>query len=393
MKIAHLSDLHIGRQLNDCTLLEQQRLLAEQIYTLLVDKEVDALVIAGDLFDRSVPSAEAVELLDAMICHIVGDLKIPVLAVCGNHDSGRRLSFASRLYRSGGFYLAARYTGRIDCVTLFDSYGPVDFYLLPYLQPSDVKPYAADEEITTYNQAYQWVLRDTVPSAQMRRVLVAHGFFADLSARGTAELLTSDSEVSVGGVDLTDAGLFKGFDYVALGHLHTPQPVGKSGAIWYSGSPLKYSLSEAQQNKEMIIVTLNAQGLDGLEHCPLTPARDLRIIQGSFYDLIDPAFHQNKHFDDYVFANIEEDHYILYAAEKLRVLFPNLLGLKFMRAQQGDVPAVSASEQLEKESLPSLFARFYREVSGEELNETQKDLIEQTARSLSDMLYQGGEDL
>lgn len=376
MNILHTSDLHLGKSLYEVSLVQDQDHIINQIIEYVDTQKADLLIIAGDIYDRAIPSLEAVGLYDKLLSAVVGERKVPVAAIAGNHDSAERMDFGRELYLDSGYYIAGTVGASIRKVVLQDQYGPVDLYLLPYLEPADLRGLFPGEPVRTFQDAYRLLLEQNAPSIDPshRNLLVAHGFFSGLGQENM--LLTSDSELRVGGMDVVDSGLFSPFDYVALGHLHACQKAGRD-TVRYSGSPLKYSLSEQDQQKGILSVTLREKGQAEVHLLPLSPLHDLRTIKGFFEELIDPSFHRDKPFDDYVFAEIQDTLAIAYPMEKLRTLFPNILGLRFSH-EDGESEGWSPSGMaMAKRSPEELFADFYRSVHGSEISPQELELLRQ----------------
>lgn len=375
MKLLHTSDWHIGRSLFEFSLLEDQRDIFEEICNIIRQQQVDALLVCGDLYDRSLPSAQAVELLDEIFTTLSSRLHLPILAISGNHDSARRISYGSRLFEQNGLYLAGGWSPELKKVTLHDEHGPVNFFLLPYFVPQQVRLGYQEPELNSATAAFQAILehnRGQIDPSQ-RNVLLAHGFFMRQShhADGQDEPdspLCSGSETSVGASDLTDLSCAELFDYVALGHLHNPQ---RAGCDWmrYSGSPLKYSVDESNSRKSVTLVELGEKGSLHLSEIPLKPRRDLRVISGTMEELCDPALAS----DDYVFARIVSDGPVLGAMSRLREVYPHTLGLSL---SEQAAPTLSTVPE-DVAALPSaeLFRRFYRQVQQQELDEEQSRLV------------------
>ena len=280
MRFLHLSDLHLGKRVCEFSMLDDQRYILEQILSLLDSHPVDAVLLAGDLYDKPVPPAEAVRLLDWFLTEL-SHRELPVFAISGNHDSADRVAFGSALLAESRVYVSPVFSGPPEPITLTDAHGPVDLYLLPFLKPAMVRHVWPDAPIESYNDALACVLDHCSPDPARRSVLVAHQFVAGAAS-------CESEEPSVGGIDWVDAALFDKFDYVALGHLHGPQRAG-SDRIRYSGSLLKYSFSEVKQNKSLTVVTLGPKGEWQTELRPLQPLRDMRRIKGELAKLLDPA--------------------------------------------------------------------------------------------------------
>ncbi len=381
MRFLHLSDLHFGKTLFEYTLLEDQRHWCRQVLDFLRDTPHDAVVIAGDLYDRAVPAADAVDLCDWFLSALALDLGLPVLCIAGNHDSPSRLQFGSGLYRAGGLHMAARPRPELDRVTLEDSYGPVHFYLLPYLTPSDGKNLFPDQknDIRSFQDAHRVLMeanRDRIPWGE-RNILVAHGFFAPADRPDPgADALRTDSEVVVGGADLVDSGLFTDFDYGAFGHLHAPQAAG-ADHLRYCGSPLAYSVSEEGQQKQVLSVTLEEKGSLQIQPVRFPPLRRVRTVTGTLEELLDPTQGEFSS-DDYVLVNILTDTTLLGAAERVRNVYPHYLAIRYRSTVQQEV-AVGANARLARLTLEEAFAGFFREVTGRELTDEERALAAEAA--------------
>jgi len=394
MKFLHTADWHLGRTLSEYPLLEDQSTRLSQLAGLVRDYQVDAVVIAGDIYDRSVPPAQAVSLLDELLYSLTQEVKVPVLAIAGNHDSPERLSFGSRLLSGSGLFVEGKASREIRRVTLKDSFGEVDFFLLPYFTPEEVRPWFPDLEIHTFDQAFQAVLKENLPRIDPRRrnVLVAHGFYQAVSSeKAQDESIFSDSEISIGQSDLMNLSPAAGlFDYVALGHLHAPQPAGAEH-IRYGGSLLKYSASEARQKKGFTLVELGEKGT--LDFTFLNPPlkRDLRAIKGTLESLLT----DNEPSEDYIMATLTDEGAVLDAMPRLREKFPHILGLRFAAREQ-DISAASAPqtfqkvEQLGKLTPFQLFERFYEQVRGEPLSEQRGELVQKAIRAALEQEEESG---
>ena len=388
MKLLHTSDWHIGRSLFEFSLLEDQQEIFRQIASIIEREQVDAVLISGDLYDRSMPSAQAVSLLDEMFTTLISRYHLPILAISGNHDSARRVAYGSRLFEQSGLYLAGGFSMQIKKVTLQDAFGPVNFFLLPYFIPQQVRLALEDSSIRTASEAFEKLIdqnREQIDPNE-RNVLLAHGFFMRQNRSSSAKKeqpelpQCSGSETSVGTSDLTDLACCDGlFDYVALGHLHGAQSAG-SERMRYSGSPLKYSVDEANSQKSVTIVELGEKGELSTRQIPLTPRRDLRVITGTIEQLCDPQLAS----DDYVFAQLISQGPVLNAMSRLREVYPHTLGLSFHQT----LPSPSAILSQNPASLPpeELFDRFYQQVQQQELSEAQQKIVQSTLRQVSQEL-------
>ena len=365
MKLMHLSDLHLGRRLHERSLLEDQRHILQQLLDIAAAERPDGVLIAGDVYDKAVPSAEAVELFDDFLVQLA-ERTPHIFLISGNHDSPERIAFGGRLMDSRGVHVSPVYTGTVEPVTVEDEYGPVDFWLLPFLKPIHVRRLFPDREIGSYTDAMAVAMEQMSLNPGRRNVLVTHQFVTGASASGSEEL-------SVGGMDNVDAGVFDAFDYVALGHLHGPQPVSRPG-IRYCGSPLKYSFAETKQEKSVTLVTLDADGLGGIRFLPLTPLRDLRQIRGSFEELtVSSAFHSGAR-EDYIQAILTDEDDIPDAIGRLRSVYPNILSLDYDNARTrsaGFLPGETAPEKAPLE----LFEEFYTFINNHAMTDEQRSFL------------------
>lgn len=378
MKVVHTSDWHIGRTLGGYSLLEDQEYFLKQLTAFLVEQRADALIVAGDLYDRAVPSAQAVALLDRFLSDIVLQKKIPVLAIAGNHDSPERLSFSNRFLEQGGLYLQGTVEQGVKRVDL----GQVHFYLLPYLEPAAVRQLLPDEDIRTFDQATESVARHFLYNQlrKERNILISHGFWINQSNSPETSTEFSESERSVGGSDAVDLSRFSMFDYIALGHLHAPQQAATNAR--YSGSPLKYSVSEAKQRKSVTLLDIGENGIEVSTHT-FSPLRDVRVIEGTLAEVV------KSPSDDYVFVNLTDREYQLDAIGSLRGAFPHILGLQYVRIQYQN--AVSGTEAVLSKSPLELFGEFYQSSTGEQMQPEQKKLIGQLLDELGGSQHETSE--
>lgn len=376
MRFLHIADLHIGKRVNEFSMIEDQRYILDQILAVVEREKPDGILIAGDVYDKSQPSAEAVELLDEFLTELMS-YRHPVFVISGNHDSPERLGFGSQIMQKDELYIAGVFNGHLWKVTLSDEYGPVNIYMLPFVKPAAVRPFY-DETIETYEQAVRAVIDDSNVDRDERNVLIAHQFIS----AGGQKPEQSDSEVfSIGGLDNIDSAVFEDFDYVALGHLHGPQRIGRD-TIRYAGSPLKYSFSEARHHKSVVMIGLAEKGNVQYDLIPLKPLRDLREIQGPIEELLcvgreDAAFSQ-----DYIHATLTDEDEIYDAIGQIRKVYPNLMALDFdnKRSRQASDDQDAFAREAAKKSTMELFADFYKlqnhvELSAEQIT-IMKDIFE-----------------
>ena len=363
MKFIHLSDLHLGKRVFDFNLLEDQEYILEEILKVIDSEEPDAVIIAGDIYDRSVPSTEAVELLDEFLFQLSGR-NLQVLLISGNHDSPERLAFASRLIAPTGIHLSPVYSGVIEPIVLTDEFGPVNVYLLPFVKPAHVRRFFPGEKIESYNDALRIAVQALNVDRSKRNVLVTHQFITG-AARSDSE------EISVGGTDNIDASVFEGFDYVALGHIHAPQNIG-SERIRYCGTPLKYSFSEAKHEKSVTVIDMGEKDSLSVRTVPLHPLRDLREIEGSYEELTYRPNYEGTNINDYMHITLTDEEDIPDAVGKLRLIYPYLMSLDYNNSRTRSAGELSDLEDLEHKSPLTLFEDFYEQQNGRPMSDEQK---------------------
>lgn len=378
MKFFHLSDLHIGKQLHRYNLKEDQQVILKEVITYAKELRPDAIVIAGDIYDKSVPSAEAVNVFDEFLTDLSEITpEIPILIISGNHDSPDRLKYASEILKRHHIYLAGNVPERpeehIEKVTLHDAYGEVDFYLLPFMKPAYVKNIFVDGTPETYSDAVKEIIkREKIDYKNKRNVLVSHQFYVGEKAESPE---TCDSEVfSVGGIDNVDIGSVKEFDYVALGHLHGAQCIGKP-EIRYCGTLLKYSVSESTQNKSLTVVTLKAKGeKPEIENYPLHPLRDVRKKKGTLDEIIKEAQETEK--DDYISITLTDEIDPYKPKEQLERIFSHILEIR-VDNQRTRTKLKEMDEELVMKDPFTSFAEFYKEMQGREMNGEEETIMKE----------------
>ena len=378
MKFFHLSDLHIGKQLHRYNLKEDQQVILKEVITYAKELRPDAIVIAGDIYDKSVPSAEAVNVFDEFLTDLSEITpEIPILIISGNHDSPDRLKYASEILKRHHIYLAGNVPERpeehIEKVTLHDAYGEVDFYLLPFMKPAYVKNIFVDGTPETYSDAVKEIIkREKIDYKDKRNVLVSHQFYVGEKAESPE---TCDSEVfSVGGIDNVDIGSVKEFDYVALGHLHGAQCIGKP-EIRYCGTLLKYSVSESTQNKSLTVVTLKAKGeKPEIENYPLHPLRDVRKKKGTLDEIIKEFRETEK--DDYISITLTDEIDPYKPKEQLERIFSHKLEIR-VDNQRTRTKLTEMDEELVMKDPFTSFAEFYKEMQGREMNGEEETIMKE----------------
>lgn len=375
MKLIHLSDLHIGKRVNEISMIEDQEYILLQILQIIDDEKADAILIAGDVYDKSVPSAEAVVLFDDFLCRLA-KRHVPVLIISGNHDSQERLAFGNRLLELGGIHISPVYDGTVQSVILSDEHGDVVFWLLPFIKPAHVKRFYPDAGIESYTDACRVAIEKMSVDATQRNVLVTHQFVT-----GASFDPEGSEEISVGGSDNVDASVFEGFDYVALGHIHGPQNIG-SNRIRYSGTPLKYSLSEAAHHKSVTVVNLGPKGELELQLRPLTPKHDLRQIRGTFAELTDKTFYEGTATEDYIYAALTDEEDVPEAIGKLRLIYPNLMHLKYDNSRTRTNQVIDGAEDVQRKTPLELFGELYELQNNQPMSAEQRDFTQELIESI-----------
>lgn len=375
LRFFHLGDLHIGKQLHKSSLLDDQIMVLAQIVELTKEYKPDAVLIAGDIYDRSVPAGEAVNVLDDFLTNLA-QTGTQIFLISGNHDSPERLNFASRLLREQGVHICGSFAGELQQVELTDSTGPVQIYLLPFIKPAFVRPWFPEAVIESYEDAVRTVIAAAAPNPEVRNILLAHQFITS----GGREPERSESETfNVGGVDNVDVSLFEAFDYVALGHIHGPQSVGRTG-VRYAGSPLKYSFSEVNHIKGVCMVDYNNRDDLEVTMLPLQPKYDLRVIKGPLAGLIDAArkaeAETGQACHDYTRAILTDEAEQIDPFGQLKINYPNLLTLGFAnRRLESQSDRTADRLDVIKRSPLELFSDFYETQNNCELNAEQTDVM------------------
>ena len=373
MKLIHLSDLHIGKRVNEVSMIEDQEYILLQILQIIDEEKADAVLIAGDVYDKSVPSAEAVMLFDDFLFRLA-KRKVPTLIISGNHDSPERLAFGNRLLEQGGIHISSVYDGSVQSVTLADAYGEVVFWLMPFVKPAHVKRFFSDAGIESYTDACRVVVEKMAMDPQKRNVLLTHQFV-------TGATTCESEELSVGGSDNVDASVFEDFDYVALGHIHGPQNIG-SNRIRYCGTPLKYSVSEAQHHKSVTVVNLGAKGELELQLRPLVPKRDLRQIRGTFAQVTDKAFYDGTATEDYIHVVLTDEEDVPEAVGKLRLIYPNLMHLRYDNTRTRTNQIIDGAQDVQRKSQLELFEELYQQQNNQPMSQQQREFIQELIESV-----------
>jgi exonuclease SbcD len=350
MKLVHLSDLHLGKRVNEFSMIEDQEYILTRIINAIDDEKPQVVVIAGDIYDKAVPSAEAVELFDDFLVRL-SKRELKVLVISGNHDSPERIAFGSRLMNHSGVYMSPVYDGNIEAISLDDEYGSVDFFLLPFIKPAHVKKFYPEVEIESYTDAIKKAVEEMHVDPDKRNVIITHQFVTGAS-------LCESEERSVGGSDSIEGSVFDEFDYVALGHLHGPQKMGRE-TVRYCGTPLKYSFSEANHKKSISIIEFFEKGNIKIRETPLLPRRNLVEIRGKYNDLVEKSFYSDLNRDDYYHITLLDEEDILDAIAKLRVIYPNIMKLDYDNKRTREQFEILGSKNVDNKSPLELFGELY----------------------------------
>lgn len=377
MKFLHLADLHLGKRVNGFSMLEDQAHILRQILAILDDEQPDGVLIAGDVYDKSVPSVEAVGLLDGFLTELRAR-GVPVLLISGNHDSPERLAFGGRVMDSCGIHISPVYDGALAPVTLQDAFGPVHVWLLPFVKPAHVRRWFPDADIESYTDAVAEAVAHMDIDTAARNVLVTHQFVTGGARSGSEEL-------SVGGTDNVDSGVFAPFDYVVLGHLHGAQHIGRE-TIHYAGSPLKYSFSEARQHKSVTVVTLGEKGDVQVRTVALTPLRELREIRGSYDELTARSFYEHTTYrSDYLHLILTDEQDVFDAMSRLRTIYPYLMTLDYDNARTRAAGGMSVPAETERRTPLELFEALYTRQNHQPMSEVQRAYIAQLMEQIMEV--------
>ncbi|MDO4944986.1 MAG: exonuclease SbcCD subunit D [Ruminococcus sp.] len=366
MKFAHISDLHIGKRLCGFSLIEDQRHILSQITDIIEKQNPDGVIIAGDVYDKSNPSAEAVTVFDEFLTDLSG-LKIPVYIISGNHDSAERLAFGGKIMQSSEIYISPVYDGGIKKVVKTDEYGDVNIYLCPFVKPANVKTFYPDDNTDSYTEALKTALSHCDIDDKARNILVCHQFI-------TGAQTCDSEEINVGTLDNIDAGIFDSFDYVALGHIHGAQKVLRE-SIRYCGTPLKYSFSECRHKKSVTMVDIREKNCVYIETVPLEPLRDLREIKGTYEELMSLESYAGTNTADYLHVTLTDEEDVPNALEKMRSVYKNIMQFDYDNKRTRETMTVTAEEKNDEKSPLELLEQLYFTQNNSELSEVQRDYV------------------
>lgn len=371
MKFLHISDLHIGKRVNEFSMLEDQKYILNQILGIAGREQAAGVLIAGDLYDKAIPSAEAVQLLDWFLTELAAQGQM-VFAVSGNHDSPERIAFGAQLMRHKGVYVSPVYDGHITEVPLEDEFGELKLYLFPFIKPAWVRHALEGESAEALPESVNDAVRlavERMPVDERRRnVLVAHQFVTGASR-------CESEEVTVGGLDNVDGDVFEKFDYVALGHIHSPQCVGRE-TLRYCGTPLKYSFSETEQEKSVTVVELREKGKVEIGQIPLVPLRDMRKIRGSYEEVMHGGAHEEAcRREDYLQITLTDEEDVPDGLQRLRKVYPNVMRLTYDNTRTRQNREVEAAEEIEQKTELELFMEFYRLQNNQSMSGEQEEFV------------------
>ena len=367
MKFIHLSDLHLGKRVNEFSMLEDQEYILTKIINIIDDQKPDGVIIAGDVYDKSVPSAEAVELFDDFLVKL-STRNLKVFVISGNHDSAERIAFGSRIMDKSGIYMSPVYDGKIEPITVSDNFGDVNIYMLPFVKPANVRRFYPESEISSYTDAIKTIIDDMSIDESKRNILITHQFVTGASR-------TESEDISVGGTDNVDASVFEKFDYVALGHIHRSQKC-TSDYIRYSGTPLKYSFSEANDKKEVVILDIKGKGTIELSFVPLVPKRDMVEIKGKYDELTLKSFYENtSYIEDYMHITLTDEDDIPDVLTKLRVIYKNIMKLDYDNQRTRHSAEINGADNVERKSPFEHFGEFYEIQNGQALSKEQSEFM------------------
>ena len=375
MKIMHLSDLHIGKKVNEYSMLQDQIYILKEILRIIDNEKVETVIIAGDVYDRSLPPNEALELFDEFLYQL-SSRNVNVFVISGNHDSPERISYGGRMMTENKIFLSPVYDGNVKPTTLNDDYGEVNFYLLPFIRPADIRRYFPDENIENYTDAVKLAIDNMNVDFSERNILITHQFV-------TGAELSESEDIIVGGTDNVSGEVFDGFDYVALGHIHREQTVGKDN-IRYCGTPLKYSFSEAKHIKSVTILDFKDKENIEYSKIPLTPLRDMREIRGTYDELTLKSSYESTNTEDYLHITLTDEEDIPDAIGKLRSIYPNIMKLDYDNLRTRGSGIVDAIENIESKSPFELFADLFKQQNNQDMSEEQEEIM----RNLIDKIWE-----
>lgn len=373
----HLADLHLGKRVNGFSMMEDQEYILNRILEIMEEEQPDGLLIAGDVYDKTIPPAEAVRLMDDFLTAVAAK-HVPVFLISGNHDSAERVAFGHQLMQGSGIWISPVYDGTIRHHTLEDRWGKVNIYLIPFLRPSVVRSFFPDVEIEDYTDALRTIIEDLQVDTSRRNVVLAHQF---VTAAGALPETCDSEQLSVGGLDRVDGSVFSPFDYTALGHLHGPQRVG-SETIRYAGSPLKYSFSELHQKKSVTVAELRAKGETEIRQIPLQPRREMIELRGTFEEILEEARKKGELQTDYYHMILTDETDVVDALSRLREYYPNIMLLDYDNRRTRSQKEVEQLDRVEERTPGELFAALYEQQNGQEMDSDRKEYLDGLIREI-----------
>ena len=393
MKLIHLSDLHLGKKVNEFSMINDQEYIIKEILEIIKEQQPDGVIVAGDVFDRNVPSEDAIKLWDEFLISL-SNQGIPVFAISGNHDSAVRFAEHSALMESNGIYFSPKFEGEVKVCKLQDDYGELNIYLMPFVKPADVRRFYPDVEINDYTDAVKAIIDGLDIDTEARNVLVAHQFV-------TGAVRCESEEITVGGLDNVDASVFDVFDYVALGHIHGKQKIERD-TVRYCGTPLKYSFSEKDHVKCVSVVDIKSKENDSknndskgsaskkniakcdidINEVALTPMHDMREIKGSYEELVLKDNYEGTATDDYIHAVLTDEDDIMDAINKLRVIYPNIMKLSYDNTRTRTKQDIEDAGSVEEKSPLELFAEFFEKQNNQPMSQEQEEFITEQIESI-----------
>lgn len=373
----HLADLHLGKRVNGFSMMEDQEYILNRILEIMEEEQPDGLLIAGDVYDKTIPPAEAVRRMDDFLTAVAAK-HVPVFLISGNHDSAERVAFGHQLMQGSGIWISPVYDGTIRHHTLEDRWGEVNIYLIPFLRPSVVRSFFPDVEIEDYTDALRTIIEDLQVDTSRRNVVLAHQF---VTAAGALPETCDSEQLSVGGLDRVDGSVFSPFDYTALGHLHGPQRVG-SETIRYAGSPLKYSFSELHQKKSVTVVELRAKGETEIRQIPLQPRREMTELRGTFEEILEEARKKEEPQTDYYHMILTDETDVVDALSRLREYYPNIMLLDYDNRRTRSQKEVEQLDRVEERTPGELFAALYEQQNGQEMDSDRKEYLDGLIREI-----------
>ena len=366
MKFIHLSDLHLGKRVNAFSMIDDLTDIVKKILKVIKEEKTDAVLIAGDIYDKPVPSVEAVELFDDFL-KLLSRQKLQVFIISGNHDSPERMAFAAELIEASGIHIAPVYGGKVEPVSLRDAYGTVNIYMLPFIKPVHVRSVFPEEKAESYTEALDVAISHMEVDKEERNILLTHQFV-------TGAVRSESEEISVGGSDNVDASVFSAFDYVALGHIHGPQHVGRE-TIRYCGTPLKYSFSETRHRKSVTVLEMKEKGKNHICTVDLVPLHDLRELRGTYEELTNKKNYEGTVLDDYIHITLTDEEDIPDAVGKLRVIYPNLMKLDYDNRRTRGNQEITGGEDVDTKTPMELIFDFYEKQNNQPMNEAQEGFV------------------